>query len=91
MVFDFIVNDIKISGLTDKKQSKSLLALDFNSGGIDFALDIRDTAVIWVNDIEIDKQYRRWSSSLLDLLRPTFPGMLRSVRKNLYNLVCIYL
>lgn len=78
----------------------SLLALDFltpsapsavgassASSGIEYALDIRDSAVLWVNDIETDKQYRRWSESLMELLRPTFPGMLRSVRKNIYNLV----
>ncbi|CAH1398887.1 unnamed protein product [Nezara viridula] len=84
-----VMESLHIIGLTDKKLSKSLLALDLNGGGVDFALDIRDSAVVWINDIELDKQYRRWSSSLLDLLRPTFPGMLRSVRKNLYNLVVI--
>lgn len=56
-------------------------------GSTEYALDIRDSAVQWVNDIENDKQYKRWSSSLMELLRPTFPGMLRSVRKNIYNLV----
>lgn len=84
-----VMEGLHAIGLTEKKLSKALLALDLNSGGTDFALDIRDSAVMWLNDIESDKQYRRWSSSLLDLLRPTFPGMLRSVRKNLYNLIVI--
>ncbi|XP_065333723.1 UDP-glucose:glycoprotein glucosyltransferase isoform X1 [Cloeon dipterum] len=81
-------------------QMGSLLALDFSSssgssvnsgsgGGTEYALDIRDSAVQWVNDIENDKQYMRWSTSLTELLRPTFPGMLRSVRKNIYNLVMV--
>lgn len=83
-------------------QMAALLALDFVSpstpssigasssvGSTEYALDIRDSAVMWVNDIENDKQYRRWSESLMELLRPTFPGMLRSVRKNIYNLVRI--
>lgn len=39
--------------------------------------------------METDSQYRRWPSSVTDLLRPTFPGMLRNVRKNLFNLVLI--
>jgi UDP-glucose:glycoprotein glucosyltransferase len=73
----------------------SLLALDFSGSGSssspEYAIDIRDSAVMWVNDIENDKQYRRWSDSLLELLRPTFPGMLRSVRRNLYNLVSVTL
>ncbi|XP_063224607.1 UDP-glucose:glycoprotein glucosyltransferase isoform X2 [Bacillus rossius redtenbacheri] len=71
--------------------TKELLSLDVasSSGQRDYGLDIRDSAVFWVNDIEQDKKYRRWSESLLDLLRPTFPGMLRSIRRNLYNLVVI--
>ncbi|KAJ9575218.1 hypothetical protein L9F63_025829 [Diploptera punctata] len=71
---------------------RSLLSLDFSSGSSstpEYAIDIRDSAVMWINDIEHDKQYRRWSDSLMELLRPTFPGMLRSVRRNLYNLVIL--
>jgi len=66
-----------------------LLALDL-SGGTDnqnFAMDIRDSAINWINDIENDSRYNRWSPSLTELLRPTFPGMLRNIRRNLYNLV----
>jgi UDP-glucose:glycoprotein glucosyltransferase len=87
-------------GLAGVKQHQlgTLLALDFISSSgskstaasvssSEYALDIRDSAVLWANDIETDKQYRRWSESLMELLRPTFPGMLRSVRKNIYNLV----
>lgn len=55
----------------------------------EYAIDIRDSAVVWINDIEADRKYRKWSDSLLDLLRPTFPGMLRSIRRNLFNLVII--
>ena len=66
-----------------------LLALDLSNSvdNQDFAIDIRDSAIIWVNDIENDFRYNRWSPSLTELLRPTFPGMLRNVRRNLYNLV----
>lgn len=73
------------------KVAASLLALDLNSGGgnKDFAIDIRDTAIMWINDIENDPQYRRWPSSVMDLLRPTFPGMLRNVRKNVFNLILV--
>lgn len=72
-------------------QMGSLLGLDFSrsSSSPEFAIDIRDSAITWVNDIEQDKQYRRWSDTLMELLRPTFPGMLRSVRRNLYHLVII--
>lgn len=76
-------------GLSNGKIS-GLLELDLNdatSAGQDFAIDIRDSAIHWLNDIETDLKYKRWSSSLIELLRPTFPGMLRNIRKNLYNLV----
>lgn len=71
--------------------SKPLLTLDLGaSSGKDFALDIRDSAIQWVNDIEQDAVYKRWPSSVFELLRPTFPGMLRSIRKNMFNLVVIF-
>lgn len=66
---------------------KELLALDLTTSSSEYAIDIRDSAIQWINDIEYDSQYHMWSDSLLDLLRPTFPGMLRSIRRNLYNLV----
>lgn len=72
---------------------KSLLLLDFSessAGSQEFAMDIRDSAINWINDIEHDPKYSRWSSNILELLKPTFPGMLRQVRRNLFNLVSIY-
>lgn len=68
--------------------ASELLALDLStSSAKDFAIDVRDSAITWINDLEKDSQYRRWPSSVMDLLRPTFPGMLRNLRKNLFNLV----
>ncbi|XP_071839309.1 UDP-glucose:glycoprotein glucosyltransferase 1-like isoform X2 [Apostichopus japonicus] len=55
----------------------------------DFALDIRDNAVLYVNDLETDPQYRGWQSHVQELLRPVFPGMMRQVRKNFFHLVHI--
>ncbi|KAK9738964.1 Thioredoxin-like domain [Popillia japonica] len=78
-------------GISNNRLS-SLLALDFgdsSSGSQEFAMDIRDSAVNWINDIEQDSRYRRWSTSLMELLRPTFPGMLRQVRRNLFNLILV--
>lgn len=70
--------------------ASDLLALDLSSSGAkEFAIDIRDSSIIWINDLENDAQYRRWPASVMDLLRPTFPGMLRNIRKNLFNLVLI--
>uniref|UniRef100_A0A1B0DJK7 Uncharacterized protein n=1 Tax=Phlebotomus papatasi TaxID=29031 RepID=A0A1B0DJK7_PHLPP len=71
------------------KSAKSLIALDLQSSAKEFAIDFRDSSIVWINDIEHDSQYRRWSSSVMELLRPTFPGMLRNIRKNLFNLVLV--
>uniref|UniRef100_A0A673L9F0 UDP-glucose ceramide glucosyltransferase-like 1 n=1 Tax=Sinocyclocheilus rhinocerous TaxID=307959 RepID=A0A673L9F0_9TELE len=51
-----------------------------------YALDIRHTSIMWVNDIEKDSMYRHWPSSLQELLRATFPGVIRQIRRNFYNL-----
>lgn len=56
---------------------------------IEFAVDIRDSAIVWINDIEKDSKYRTWPQTVYELLRPSFPGMVRSIRKNLFNLVII--
>ncbi|KAL7645301.1 UNVERIFIED_CONTAM: hypothetical protein RMT77_003687 [Armadillidium vulgare] len=66
-----------------------LLNLDMSETKIEYGIDIRDSAVYWMNDIEKDKGYRRWPSSIGELLRPTYPGMLRSIRKNLHNIVIV--
>jgi UDP-glucose:glycoprotein glucosyltransferase len=67
-----------------------LLALDLSLQSKEFAIDIRDSSVIWINDLETDKEYKRWGSSVMDMLRPTFPGMMRSVRKNFFNLMLVF-
>uniref|UniRef100_A0A182J6H8 UDP-glucose:glycoprotein glucosyltransferase n=1 Tax=Anopheles atroparvus TaxID=41427 RepID=A0A182J6H8_ANOAO len=79
------LNRIDIRG----RSATPLLGLDLSSSSKEFAIDIRDSAITWINDLENDAQYRRWPGSLKDLLRPTFPGMLRNIRKNLFNLVLI--
>lgn len=77
-------------GIIDQKAISSMLALDLGSAkGKSYAVDIRDSAIQWINDLESDTVYKRWPSSVDDLLRPTFPGMLRSIRRNLYNLVIV--
>uniref|UniRef100_A0A8C5M005 UDP-glucose ceramide glucosyltransferase-like 1 n=1 Tax=Leptobrachium leishanense TaxID=445787 RepID=A0A8C5M005_9ANUR len=52
-----------------------------------YALDIRHPAITWINDIETDHLYSKWPSSIQELLRPAFPGVIRQIRRNLFNLV----
>ncbi|XP_034947696.1 UDP-glucose:glycoprotein glucosyltransferase [Chelonus insularis] len=77
-------------GFSHKKMDQ-LIAVDLSSktDNHDFAIDIRDSAIIWMNDLENDRRYSDWPVSLNSLLRPTFPGMLRNIRRNIYNLILL--
>uniref|UniRef100_A0A8C1Z1R5 UDP-glucose ceramide glucosyltransferase-like 1 n=1 Tax=Cyprinus carpio TaxID=7962 RepID=A0A8C1Z1R5_CYPCA len=55
-----------------------------------YALDIRHSSIMWANDIEKDSMYRHWPSSVQELLRATFPGVIRQIRRNFYNLVLFF-
>jgi UDP-glucose:glycoprotein glucosyltransferase len=43
--------------------------------------------IIWLNDIEKDKRYEEWPSSLMALLQRTYPGQLPMVRRDLHNVI----
>ncbi|XP_060085960.1 UDP-glucose:glycoprotein glucosyltransferase 1-like [Ylistrum balloti] len=66
-----------------------ILRLDLSGDSEDFALDIRHVAVSYLNDLENDRKYKNWPSSVQDILRPTFPGMLRHVAKNFFHMVFV--
>ncbi|KAL0963881.1 hypothetical protein UPYG_G00314810 [Umbra pygmaea] len=64
-----------------------LLRLPLNPVEENYALDIRHPAIMWINDIETDSMYRSWPSGVQELLRATFPGVIRQIRRNFFNLV----
>ncbi|XP_078310602.1 UDP-glucose:glycoprotein glucosyltransferase 1-like [Crassostrea virginica] len=66
---------------------EKFMRLDLGGDKKEFALDIRHTAIQFLNDLENDKKYKNWPNSVQDILRPTFPGMLRHVAKNIFHLV----
>jgi len=43
--------------------------------------------ILWLNDIEKDKRYSDWSSSIVAILQRTYPGQLPPVRRDIHNLV----
>lgn len=45
----------------------------------------------WINNLEADHRYSSWPSNVQELLRPTFPGVIRQIRKNFHNLVNLHL
>ncbi|XP_074551732.1 UDP-glucose:glycoprotein glucosyltransferase 2 isoform X1 [Halichoeres trimaculatus] len=73
-------------GIKGEHQGK-LLRLPVNTVDDSYALDIRHPAIMWVNDIENDPIYRSWPSGVQELLRATFPGVIRQIRRNFFNLV----
>ncbi|XP_054981511.1 UDP-glucose:glycoprotein glucosyltransferase 1 isoform X2 [Sorex araneus] len=67
----------------------NVLKLNIQPSEADYAVDIRCPAISWINNLEVDSRYNSWPSSLQELLRPTFPGVIRQIRKNLHNMVFI--
>ena len=70
-------------------QIRDLIYLDTSSKSSDYGVDIRDSAIQWLNDLESDKKYAQWPRHCQDILRPTYPGMMRSIGKNFFNLVLL--
>uniref|UniRef100_A0A8C8GDG2 UDP-glucose ceramide glucosyltransferase-like 1 n=1 Tax=Oncorhynchus tshawytscha TaxID=74940 RepID=A0A8C8GDG2_ONCTS len=57
-----------------------------------FCMDHFDDNLIssqWINNLETDSRYGSWPYNVQELLRPTFPGVIRQIRKNFHNLVVI--
>ncbi|KAK5861052.1 hypothetical protein PBY51_022477 [Eleginops maclovinus] len=73
-------------GIKGDHQGK-LLRLPVNAVDDSYALDIRDPAIMWINDIENDPPYHSWPTGVQELLRATFPGVIRQIRRNFFNLV----
>ncbi|KAG7503243.1 hypothetical protein JOB18_034256 [Solea senegalensis] len=73
-------------GIKGEHQGK-LLRLPVNTVDDKYALDIRHPSIMWINDIENDPMYRSWPTGVQELLRATFPGVIRQIRRNFFNLV----
>uniref|UniRef100_A0A8C5TLI5 UDP-glucose ceramide glucosyltransferase-like 1 n=1 Tax=Malurus cyaneus samueli TaxID=2593467 RepID=A0A8C5TLI5_9PASS len=67
----------------------NVLKLNIQPSDSDYAVDIRSPAISWINNLEVDSRYNSWPSSVQELLRPTFPGVIRQIRKNFHNFVLI--
>lgn len=60
------------------------------SKSTEFAVNIDDPTIKWLNDIETDEKYRHLSPSIVDLLKTDVAELAPRVRKNLFNLVVIF-
>uniref|UniRef100_A0A672T8Z2 UDP-glucose ceramide glucosyltransferase-like 1 n=1 Tax=Sinocyclocheilus grahami TaxID=75366 RepID=A0A672T8Z2_SINGR len=93
-VFDVLRNEARVmeglrSLLVDTPYIHDILKLNIQPSDSDYAVDIRSPAVNWINNLETDGRYASWPSNVQELLRPTFPGVIRQIRKNFHNLVMI--
>ncbi|KAF6038703.1 UGGT2 [Bugula neritina] len=94
-LYDSIREDLTIMELLsqqglDNADVGSLLRQLSNNKDQQYALDIRDSAITFINNLERDEIYSSWPSSLHALLQPTFPGMMRYLSRNLFNLVVMF-
>ncbi|XP_043850878.1 UDP-glucose:glycoprotein glucosyltransferase 2 [Dromiciops gliroides] len=81
-----VMNGLRDLGIKEKDFSK-LLKLNTYHEDDSYALDIRHTSIMWVNNLEQDDIYATWPTSCQELLEPIFPGNIPSIRRNFYNLV----
>ena len=58
-----------------------------SSSDPELALDLRDSSVFWINDLEKDEEYEDWPDDLTQLFFRMGGVMLRPVRRNVFNLL----
>ncbi|KAL7746392.1 killer toxin resistant protein [Sorochytrium milnesiophthora] len=52
--------------------------------------DASDLVVVkWLNDLEADSRYSSWTTNVRELLRPTYPGQLRYIARNLFSAIFV--
>ncbi|KAG8135794.1 hypothetical protein E2320_008784, partial [Naja naja] len=93
-LFDVLRNEARVmEGLHSLgivgRSMHNVLKLNIQPSDSDYAVDIRSSAISWINNLEIDSKYNSWPSSVQELLRPTFPGVIRQIRKNFHNFVLL--
>ncbi|KAI9266794.1 UDP-glucose:glycoprotein glucosyltransferase-domain-containing protein [Phascolomyces articulosus] len=82
---------IDASEAIDIMSHKALSKMETNQQGGEptDVYDVRSDLVIWWNNLEKDKRYKNWSKSLMDMLKPVYPGQLRAIRRNIFSVVMV--
>ncbi len=90
-----IITELKDLGLTST-EAISLLSSEViaeaQANDVAQRFDWRDDSesnkvLMWLNDLEQDKRYAAWPSSLRTLFQRTYPGQLPQVARDIHNLV----
>ncbi|POW09259.1 hypothetical protein PSTT_06979 [Puccinia striiformis] len=88
---NLIIDEKLNSAMNPEASSGSAIGeIDASSLGVRFDASDRQEgggAIIWLNDLENDPRYSMWPSTLRAILRPTFPGQLHPIGRNLINVV----
>uniref|UniRef100_A0A8B9JKG7 UDP-glucose ceramide glucosyltransferase-like 1 n=1 Tax=Astyanax mexicanus TaxID=7994 RepID=A0A8B9JKG7_ASTMX len=91
-VFDVLRNEARdpLYGFTLTQIIQVSLSLHLSpSLSLSLSLSLSSSSLQWVNNLETDGRYASWPSNVQELLRPTFPGVIKQIRKNFHNLVMI--
>ena len=77
-----------------------MTGLDLSDEKVSYALDYRDAypfvscfsywlinQIQYLNNLDSDKKYKQWGNSVKLMLQPYYPGMIRPIARNLFNLV----
>ena len=83
-----IIENLHKIGL-NLEQIKNVIYFDLSTKSVDYGIDIRDSSIQWLNDLENDKKYKHWPKSMQEILRPTYAGMMRSIARNFFHIVLI--
>ncbi|XP_004463622.2 UDP-glucose:glycoprotein glucosyltransferase 2 [Dasypus novemcinctus] len=81
-----MMNGLQNLGIHKEDMSK-FLKLNSHDWEHNYALDIRHSSIMWINDLEHDDLYVSWPASYQELLKPVFFGSIPSMRRNIHNLV----
>ncbi|XP_058897547.1 UDP-glucose:glycoprotein glucosyltransferase 2 isoform X1 [Kogia breviceps] len=81
-----VMNGLRSLGIKEEHMSK-FLKLSSRDWDDTYALDIRHSSIMWINDLETDDLYVMWPSSCQELLKPVSPGSIPFIRRNFHNLV----
>uniref|UniRef100_A0A8D0XKC5 UDP-glucose ceramide glucosyltransferase-like 1 n=1 Tax=Sus scrofa TaxID=9823 RepID=A0A8D0XKC5_PIG len=81
-----LMNGLHSLGINGEDMS-TFLKLSSRGWEDTYALDIRHSSIMWINDLENDDLYASWPASCQELLKPVFPGSIPLIRRNFHNLV----
>ncbi|EFP90682.2 uncharacterized protein PGTG_16708 [Puccinia graminis f. sp. tritici CRL 75-36-700-3] len=87
-----LIVDEKLNSAMNPEAASASASGEMDASSLGARFDASDRqegggAIIWFNDLEKDERYSMWPTTLRAILRPTFPGQLHPIGRNLINVV----